>query len=227
MEGGIGRRKRRRRAGSSASRLSYGQWISWDNWLKVSLSVLLLWAVCKWLSGLVLCCVSRVIYQVCREETEGGQLQQQGRQQLPACWLGVLTPHLTCMGTEQPPLLSSPPGRLWEQEVQIFILPLSLSLSASCWAVKLWEAALDRAGHDKRGQLWQRPQRETWVWRIALPNDSWIRNGTVGRVTLSASQPCSCLVSHQPVSCLVSRLVNWSVGSSPQGQLFLFLHILI
>lgn len=72
MEGGIGRRKRRRRAGSSASRLSYGQWISWDNWLKVSLSVLLLRAVCKWLSGLVLCCVSRVIYQVCREETEGG-----------------------------------------------------------------------------------------------------------------------------------------------------------
>lgn len=41
------------------------------NWLKVSLSVLLLRAVCKWLSGLLLCSVSRVIYQVCREETGG------------------------------------------------------------------------------------------------------------------------------------------------------------
>lgn len=81
-EGGRERRERRRRTGSSASRLSYGQWISWDNWLKVSLSVLFLQAVCKWLGGLVLCCVSRVIYQVCREETlegrgggGGGQLQ--------------------------------------------------------------------------------------------------------------------------------------------------------
>lgn len=54
--------------------------------------------VCEWLSGLVLCCVSRVIYQVCREETEGGRDNSSSR----AGSSGVLTPHLTCTGEEQP-----------------------------------------------------------------------------------------------------------------------------
>ena len=76
MEGGIERRERGRRTGSSASRLSYGQWISWDNWLKVSLCLHCYSWLCEWLSGLVLCCVSRVIYQVCREETEGERGKQ-------------------------------------------------------------------------------------------------------------------------------------------------------
>lgn len=156
MEGGIERRRwrrrreGRRRTGSSASRLSYGQWISWGNWLKVSLCLYCY----SWLSGSVLCCVSRVICQVCREERqrerEGGETTPvAGRQQLPACcWLGVLTPHLTSMGTEQPPLLPSPPGRLWEQGVGGADLHFNLPLFASRRAVELWEAALDRAGHD-------------------------------------------------------------------------------
>lgn len=38
----------------------------------LSLSLLLLLAVCEWLSGSLLCCVSRVIYQVCREERQRG-----------------------------------------------------------------------------------------------------------------------------------------------------------
>lgn len=58
------------------------------------------------------------------------------------------------MGTEQPPLLSSPPGRLWEQgETDLHFFAPS---SASRWAAELWKVAPDRAGHDETGQLWQR-----------------------------------------------------------------------
>jgi len=75
-------------------------------WLKVSLCL-----CCNWAEWLGACCVSRVIYQVCREERQrrrnGETTPVAGRQQLPASWPGVLTPHLTSMGTEQPPLLSS------------------------------------------------------------------------------------------------------------------------
>ena len=51
MVGGMGRSESR--TGSSASRLSYGQWISWDSRLKVSLS--LLRAVCVCVCAALLC----------------------------------------------------------------------------------------------------------------------------------------------------------------------------
>lgn len=98
----------------------------------LSLSLLLLLAVCEWLSGSVLCCVSSVIYQVYREERqrergrEGETTPVAGRQQLPASWLSVLTPHLTSMGTEQPPLLSSSVGT--RGQIFIFSPPLALLL---------------------------------------------------------------------------------------------------
>lgn len=53
----------------------------------------------------MLCFFSSVIYQVCRGVRWGGD-NSGSRQQLPASWLGVLTPHMTSMGTEQPLLLA-------------------------------------------------------------------------------------------------------------------------
>ncbi|KAA8589620.1 hypothetical protein FQN60_012985 [Etheostoma spectabile] len=150
MEGGIERREGRRRPGSSASRLSYGQWISWDNWLKVSLCLYCY----SWLSGSVLCRVSRVICQVCNEERQWEKGREGGdnfgsRQAvvtslLPAGCVNSTSDLHGNRAASTPPPLPLPSGRLWEQGGQIFILPLSLS--ASRQAAELWEAALDRAG---------------------------------------------------------------------------------
>lgn len=107
MEGGT--KGSERKCDSSASRLSYGQRISREVFGSLHLCVCV--CVCEWLSGSVLCCVSRVIYQVCREETEeGGKLggreerREGGRDKSSsrAGSIGVLSPHLTCTGAEQP-----------------------------------------------------------------------------------------------------------------------------
>ena len=90
-----------------------------------------------------------------RQRERGGNNSgsRAGSSYQPAGWLGVLTPHLTSMGTEQPPLLSSPPGRLWEQGGgnRSSLYPLSLCFSLGCQSLG------SGPGHDERGQqLWQR-----------------------------------------------------------------------
>lgn len=173
----------------------------------LSLSLLLLLAVCEWLSGSVLCCVSSVIYQVYREERqrergrEGETTPVAGRQQLPASWLSVLTPHLTSMGTEQPPLLSSSVGT--RGQIFIFSPPLALLL-LGCRALGTGPGQ-SRTWQD-RTALAARPQRETSALRIALLDLKW-HSWHNQRVRLSVRQPCSCLVS-QAVRWLVSQPVK-------------------
>lgn len=157
-------------------------------WLKVSLYCNSWLCVCERLSGsLFLLCLQSDLSGLQGGETEGERGRETtpvaGRQQLPTSWPGVLTPHLTSMGTERSPLLS------WLTVGTR--RDLHFPHSRCSWL-----------GHRAQGQ------RRTWQDRTALGARSQVGEPSsedftaeqwldlAGTAWLSVRQRCSCLVSH-------------------------------
>lgn len=139
-------------------------------WLKVSLYCNSWLCVCERLSGsLFLLCLQSDLSGLQGGETEGERGRETtpvaGRQQLPTSWPGVLTPHLTSMGTERSPLLS------WLTVGTRRDLHFPHS---RCSWLGHRARGQRRTWQDRTAQLWERDLKwESRALRISPPSSDW------------------------------------------------------